>query len=92
MFSCPAVRNALGDKFSNLNLSHFFLAGFPNWFQTGMLCVLYALYTWSNHARHNPALRFKPQSLWRLADNMAFCMKLRTWPLCKASGSVVLGG
>ena len=27
----------------------------------------------------------------RLADNMAFCMKLRSWQLFKASGSVVLG-
>ena len=91
MFYCDAVRKALGALFTNLTIDHFFLVGTPKWFQLGMLCILFSLYTWRNSLRHSKTLKFTAKGLWRVAGDFAHKAKFKDWAIFRSTGSLALG-
>ena len=91
MVSCQAIVRALGDKFSNLDVIHFFPFNRPLWFQIGMLCVLYGLYTWRNHVRHYPNNRFNSKGLWRLIHDIGHQMRFKQMDTFCIRGSMGMG-
>ena len=91
MFYCDAVRKALGALFANLTTDHFFLVGTPKWFQLGMLCILFSLYTWRNSLRHSKTLKFTAKGLWRVAGDFAHKAKFKDWAIFRSTGSLALG-
>ena len=87
MFVCPAVLTALGPPFSAVSIAPFFPVGQPRWFQLGMVCILYSLYTWRNTLRHSDRAKFGSKGLWRLAYDLAFQFKFKDMHLFQSRGS-----